>query len=71
MRFNPPNDKTMKTMLIDTALKIPASCNGCDRIIYEDEMNFDQYNDNGGYCPECIREQEILEPFKINQEVSK
>lgn len=30
-----------------------ASCNGCDRVIFEDEKWLKQYTSNGGYCSDC------------------
>ena len=30
-----------------------ATCNSCDRIIFEDENYIKQYQKNGGYCKEC------------------
>ena len=30
-----------------------ASCNCCDRIIFEDEMSAEEYSEAGGYCPDC------------------
>ena len=33
-----------------------ASCNSCDRIIWEDENCMDSYMENDGYCPECAKE---------------
>lgn len=33
-----------------------ATCNACDRIIYEDEKFKKQYIKNGGYCKECDEE---------------
>lgn len=30
-----------------------ATCNACERIIYEDEQWKDQYSTNGGYCSDC------------------
>ncbi len=32
------------------------TCNACDRIIYTDELTIEDYNANGGYCPECFTE---------------
>jgi len=34
-----------------------ASCNGCDRIIFEDENDMPSYTASHGYCRECRREQ--------------
>lgn len=28
------------------------TCNECDRLIEADEMTVEEYNKNGGYCPE-------------------
>jgi len=33
-----------------------ASCNACDRIIFEDEKWKRQYTKSGGYCKECLAE---------------
>lgn len=33
-----------------------ASCNNCERIIFEDEMTAEQYTEAHGYCPECKTE---------------
>lgn len=33
-----------------------ATCNNCDRIIYEDEEWKDKYIETGGYCRECSEE---------------
>lgn len=30
-----------------------ATCNSCDRIIFEDENWLDEYKENGGYCKDC------------------
>lgn len=35
-----------------------ATCNCCDRVIYEDENYRDQYIESGGYCKECNSERE-------------
>ena len=35
-----------------------ATCNACDRIIFEDEMRADQYIEARGHCPQCKKEQE-------------
>lgn len=40
------------------------SCNACDRVIKKTEMTEDEYNSNGGYCPECFNE--MLEENKGN-----
>ena len=40
-------------------LKIYCSCNSCDRTIFDDEMTIEQFDDNGGYCPECIKDFEV------------
>lgn len=43
-----------------------ASCNNCERIIFEDEMTAEQYTEGHGYCPECSNEIEPLpEPHDI------
>jgi len=40
---------------------LPMTCNCCDRTIFEDETDaIRNYPENGGYCPECESEQEIL-----------
>jgi hypothetical protein len=31
-----------------------ATCNSCDRIIFEDENWKEDFSENGGYCPECF-----------------
>lgn len=33
-----------------------ATCNSCDRIIFEDEKWKSQYKKNGGYCKQCQNE---------------
>ena len=33
------------------------TCNCCDRLILNIEMDRDEHDKNGGYCPECIEEQ--------------
>lgn len=33
-----------------------ATCNSCDRIIFEDETWMEKYSNNGGYCKECDAE---------------
>jgi len=33
-----------------------ASCNNCDRIIFEDEKWLQGYKKSGGYCRECSKE---------------
>ena len=35
-----------------------ATCNCCDRIIFEDEMTAEEYTANHGYCKECNNETE-------------
>jgi len=35
-----------------------ATCNCCDRIIFEDENWLDDYQESGGYCRECANEAE-------------
>jgi hypothetical protein len=30
-----------------------ATCNSCDRIIFEDENFMEEYSNNGGYCSDC------------------
>ena len=32
---------------------VMATCNACDRIIFEDEKFKKKYKNNGGYCKEC------------------
>ena len=32
------------------------SCNGCDRIIFEDENWMENYAENAGYCKECSQD---------------
>lgn len=38
-----------------------ATCNSCDRIIYEDENWKEQYKENGGYCKDCDPSKEVKE----------
>ena len=38
------------------AVGLIATCNGCDRIIFEDENWKEQYIDSHGYCRECCEE---------------
>lgn len=33
-----------------------ATCNCCDRIIFEDENYLEQYKESGGYCKDCNEE---------------
>lgn len=44
------------------AVGMRATCNSCDRIIFEDENWLQGYIDSGGYCKECAEE--------INPEIS-
>jgi len=39
-----------------------ATCNECDRIIWEDENWLENYIDNGGYCKDCRPEAEPQPP---------
>lgn len=39
------------------AVGLMATCNGCDRIIYEDENYLQQYIASHGYCRECNEEE--------------
>ncbi len=58
------NNKTSREPLYENEIcrdrKIPCSCNSCDRIIYEDEMKPEEYTNNGGYCPECFDEVNLI-----------
>lgn len=38
-----------------------ASCNACDRIIFEDEMKAHEYTDCRGYCPQCKEESDEMD----------
>jgi len=33
-----------------------ATCNACDRIIFEDEGWLEEYKEYGGYCKECCED---------------
>jgi hypothetical protein len=41
-----------------------ATCNSCDRIIFEDENYMEQYVESGGYCKECA--EQCQEPKQTN-----
>jgi len=38
------------------AVRLIATCNNCERIIFADEKAKKEYIRSGGYCPECIKE---------------
>ena len=48
------------------AVGMMATCNCCDRIIYEDENWHKQYVETGGYCKQCHEEQEAETDFYEN-----
>lgn len=35
------------------SIGLMATCNSCDRIIFEDENYMEKYSENGGYCKDC------------------
>lgn len=45
------------------AVGMIASCNECDRIIFDDENHKEKYTASGGYCSHCIAQQ-TLEAIK-------
>ncbi len=47
------------------AVGLIATCNNCDRIIYEDENYKEEYIESHGYCKEC--NEEIIENEKCWQ----
>jgi hypothetical protein len=56
--FNPETDKR-KPMYENEMCRevgLMASCNCCDRIIFEDENYLQEYIESGGYCKECNEE---------------
>lgn len=50
----PPADrKPMYENEMCRSVNMMATCNGCDRIIFEDENYLQEYKDSAGHCKEC------------------
>lgn len=50
------NRKPMYENEMCKSVGLMATCNACDRIIFEDEKWKKEYSNNGGYCKECADE---------------
>jgi hypothetical protein len=65
-----PRRKPMYENAMAKAVGMMATCNSCDRIIYEDENWLQGYQDSIGYCKECAAEtNEQTPPVRIDKEV--
>lgn len=60
--YRPDGRKYLYENVYMMALGIRASCNGCDRLIFEDENDREAFTRSGGYCKECRQEQDVEPP---------